>query len=205
MRGLAVLLVLVFACGGSAAADATLLGDASISYRALRTVTVDGRSYSGTVCHRPGQDRHEQEIAGIPEFILLNAASSRGFVVVPGLSTYVEFAFPRLMAELGDPRLRRAPVGQEVVNGVRTTKYRIDYTAGDGSRARGFAWVGAEGVLMRLDGTVDRPGAARPMAIRMELSELRPGPQDPALFELPAGFVKLSPSALAPLLGGKPR
>ena len=203
MRRLILLFAVIFALAWGGAARAALLGDASVSYRAERTVTVNGRSYTGTVFHRPGHDRHEQEIAGIAEVFLLDAAATRGYLVLPGLKSYVEFDFPRLMAELGDRRLRRSPVGQETVNGVRTTKYRVDYTAEDGMHARGFAWVSGQGVLMRLDGTVTREGSARTTAISMELDHVEIGPQDPSLFELPTGFYKLPTSALTSLLGGK--
>jgi len=190
--------MLVLALAGTS--RAALLGDAAVSYAAERTVTVNGNSYSGPVFHIPGHDRHEQEIQGIAEVIILDAAAKQGFLIVPLLKSYVAFGFPKLMAELDDPGLRRAPVGQETVNGVRTTKYRIDHRAADGSHARGFAWVSAQGVLMRIDGTVTR-GSGRPMAIRMELTHLALGPQDPALFEVPAGLVKLPSGALEGLLG----
>lgn len=203
MRRWMVLLSLLLAAASPAAARAALLGDAAIAYSAERTVTVNGRSYSGMVFHMPGRDRHEQEIQGIAEVIILDAAAKRGFLMLPMLRTYVPFAFPELMAELDDPGLRRSPVGHETVNGVRTTKYRIDHTAADGSRARGYAWVSAQGVLMRIDGTVARPGGNKPTAIRMELANLAVGPQDPALFQLPQGLIKLPAGALQSLLGGK--
>lgn len=205
MRGVVVLFAVLLAFTPGGAARAAMLGDASISYRAERTVTVNGRSYTGPVFHRPGQDRHEQEIGGMQEVFLLDDADARGYLVLPGLKSYLEFDFPRLMAKLADPHLRRSPAGEETVNGVRTTKYHLDYTADDGSRAQGFVWVSGEGVLMRLDGTVLREGAARPTSIFMELAHLRPGPQDPGLFEPPAGFYKLPTEALTSLLGGRTR
>ena len=195
-------MALLIAAGAPAASEARLLGDAAIAYSAERTVTLDGHSYTGMVFHIPGHDRHEQSIAGISEVILLDAAQKEGFLLVPLLSVYVPFAFPELMAELDAPDFHRHPVGHETVNGVRTTKYRIDHTAADGSHARGFAWVSAEGVLMRLDGTVARPGY-RPASIRMELANLALGPQDPALFRLPAGLVRLPPDTLQRFFGGQ--
>ncbi len=204
MRRSMLLLALFLALAlGDHPAQARLLGDAAISYSAERTVTVNGRSYTGMVFHIPGHDRHEQEIQGIAEVVILDAAARQGWLVLPGLKSYVEFAFPQLMAELDAPDLRRSPVGEETVNGVRTTKYRIDHVAADGSRARGFAWVSRQDVLMRLDGTVSRPGARHATAIRMELANLAVAPQDPALFELPPGLIKLPSAALQGLLSGR--
>ena len=199
-----LLLWLVLAAAAPAGARAALLGDASIAYSAERTVWVNGKSYSGMVFHIPGRERHEQEIQGVGEVILLDAAAKQGFFVLPGLKSYIPFSFPQLMAELDDPGLRRSPAGQETVNGVRTTKYRIDHRSADGTLAHGFAWLSAQGVLMRIDGTIARAGGSRPMALRMELSKLTLGAQDPGLFQLPAGLVKLPAAALDGLLGGKP-
>jgi hypothetical protein len=184
-------------------ARAAMLGDAALSYSARRTVTVDGHSYSGMVFHVPGHERHEQEIAGMTEVILLDASAKQGVLLLPSIKAYVDFAFPALMAELDDPALRRAPLGQETVNGVMTTKYRIDHTAADGSHARGFAWVSSQGVLMRIEGIFMRPGAARETAINMELAHLKPGPQDRRLFELPAGLLQLPSAALQAFLMGQ--
>jgi hypothetical protein len=204
------LALVAFLAGASMAAPsgiagAAILGDAALSYSARRTVTVDGRSYSGTVFHVPGHDRHEQEIAGIAEVILLDAAAKEGVLLLPLIKAYVDFAFPPLMSELDDPAWRRVPLGREAVNGVRTIKYRIEHTAADGSRVRGFAWVSAEGVLMRIDGMFIRPGAASGTMITMELSHVKPGPQDRRLFELPPGLLQLPSTALQAFLTGAPR
>src|SRR5215472_5843048 len=202
-RVVACLVLLSFAAFLSVRdAAAAMLGDAAISYRAERTVTVNGRSYTGMVFHTPGHDRHEQEIQGIPEVILLDAAAKQGILLLPGLNSYLPFAFPRLMAELDDPSWRRVPQGEEVVNGVRTTKYRVDHTGGDGSRAQGWLWLSAQGVLMRLDGVVTRAGASAGTSIRMELAGLRLGRQDPQLFQIPPGLIKLPSGALEGLLSG---
>ena len=72
-----LLLSLVLVFGAPVAARAALLGDASISYSAERTVTVNGRSYTGMVFHVPGHERHEQEIQEIPEIVILDAATKQ--------------------------------------------------------------------------------------------------------------------------------
>lgn len=204
-RSFVALLLIVLAAGLGIAspAVAAMLGDARVSYRAERTVTVDGRTYTGPLFHIPGHERHEQELWGTKEIFILDAKAAKGWLLVPSFKTYVEFAFPPVMAELDSPDLMRHPVGQETVAGVRTTKYRIDHTAKDGTRAEGFVWVSRDGVLMKLAGTVTRPGM-KPLRIAMQLSHLEEGPQDPSLFELPPGLVKLPADALRPLLGGRP-
>lgn len=204
-RSIVALLLILLAAGiaEAAPAAAAMLGDARVPFRAERTVTINGRIYTGPLFHIPGHERHEQELWGTKEVFILDAKTAQGWLLVPSFKTYVEFAFPPVMAELDSPDLMRRPVGQETINGVRTTKYRVDHTAEDGTRAEGYAWVSRDGVLMKLAGTVTRRGG-KPLRITMELSHLQEGPQDPSLFELPPGLVKLPADALRPLLGGHP-
>lgn len=197
---LTILVVILVPSGRAAAA---MIGDARVSFRAERTVMVNGRTYTGPVFHVPGRERQEQELWGTKEVFILDAAAARGWLIVPSFKTYVEFPFPPVMADLASPDLTREPLGQETVNGVRTTKYRVDHTADDGTRAKGYLWVSRDGVLMKLAGTITRAGT-KPLSITMELSHLEMGPQDPSLFELPPGLVKLPADALDPLLGGGP-
>jgi hypothetical protein len=189
---------------GLAPSRAAMLGDAPVSYRAERTVTIDGKIYSGPVLHRPGHERHEQDLFGMREVFLLDTGAARGYLVLPSVKTYVEFPFPPLMAELDSPDLLQHPAGPETVAGVATTRYRVDHTAQDGSRAEGSLWLSGSGILMKLDVSVTRAHGGRPMAIKMALSHVALGPVDPALFQLPQGMVQLPADALGPLLGGRP-
>ena len=204
MRRSIAWLVVVLACiAPLRSARSAMLGDASVAYSAQRTVTIDGRLYVGMVFHMPGLDRHEQQILGLSEVIILHADSKQGFLVLPEFNGYVAFPFPPLLARFDDRDLRRMPVAHETVNGIHTTKYRVDYVSADGGRARGFVWLSAQGVPMRLDGTVTPSGAARATAIRMELAGVKLGRQDPRLFELPAGFVQLPAAAFDAFFTGK--
>jgi hypothetical protein len=199
-----ILILAISACGAATQGAAAMLGDAKVAFRAERTVTVNGRRYAGILVHSPGHQRHEQDLLGMHEVFLLDIAAARGFLVLPGLKTYVEFPFPALMAELDAPDLVQSPAGEETIAGIRTTKYRVDHRAKDGSRAQGFAWVSRAGILMKLDVEVTRAHGGKPIAIALELSNLQMGPQEPHQFDLPAGYSRLPGDALGPLLGGNP-
>jgi hypothetical protein len=202
MRSLLAILALAL-CAAAPQCHAARLGDASVPYRAERTVTVDGQSYSGPVVSAPGHQRHDQILFGMPEVFLLDNVAAKGFLVLPSLKTYVEFPFPALMAELDAEDLLSDPVGQERVAGLGATKYRVDHTAADGSRAKGYLWLARGGILVKLDVAVTRAHGGRPIQIAMQLSNLVPGPVDPAKFALPQGFTRLPSDALGPLLGAK--
>ena len=195
---LAALVALLLA----APARAGGLFDAPLSYSAARTVTVDGKTYSGRMFHIPGRERHDQELLGMTDIFILDGKQESGFVVLPGLKTMIQFPFPALLAALNNPALEKTPEGEESVDGVATTKYRIDETAPDRTRAAGFAWISRRGVLMKLSGTITAPGGHR-TSIEMALSGLKEGPQSAAIFTPPLGLTVLPATALAPLLGFK--
>jgi hypothetical protein len=201
-RPLLAVLVCLALLAPMGAVRAALLGDASVPFSADRTVTVNGKSYSGRVFAVPGRQRHEQDLFGMREVFILDSAAARGWLVLPSVKTYVEFPFPAVMAELGAPDLRRAPEGQETIHGVRTTRYRIEHVASDGTRVTGHAWVSRTNVLMKFAVAVGKEGG-RTTDVAMELSNLLEEAQDPGLFELPQGFVQLPGNALGPLMGGR--
>lgn len=203
-RWLLFLLVFLVVLARLAPAGAAGLLDARVAFSAERTVTVNGRAYTGRLYHTAGHERHEQDLFGLQEVFILNATAEQGWLLVPSLKTYLEFPFPPAMAALADRNLAKTPAGEEVINGVPTTKYRTSWTAPDGTSAKGFLWLSTHGILMKLDGTVTRPGG-RTLAIGMVLSAVKEGPQNPQLFVLPPGLTKLPVEALAPLLGDNPR
>jgi len=202
-RWLPLLLALAVSAPLAPAGAAGLL-DARVAFSAERTVTVNGRSYTGTLYHTAGRERHEQDLFGLHEVFILDAASAQGWLVVPGLKTYLEFPFPPVMAALADAGLEKTAVGEEAINGIPTTKYRVSRTAPDGTSAKGFLWLSRRGVLMKLDGTITRPGG-NTLALGMELRGLKEGPQNPQLFVLPPGLTRLPVEALAPQLSGNSR
>jgi|SRR5690606_9009779 hypothetical protein len=181
-------------------AGAELLGDAAVPFSADRTVVVDGRRFAGRVYAVPGKQRHEQDVQGLKQVILLRS-DGRGWLLVPNLKSYVEFGWAPVLAELGEEAVLGPAVGREKVAGLETTKYRVEHTARDGTEIDGWLWRTAEGIVMKLDGTI-RPKRGKPASVEMTLSNVRKAPQKGSLFELPQGFVKLPTEALQPLLGG---
>ena len=201
MHRVGVCIVLLLALRVSPAWAADLL-DAPVSFSATRTVTVNGKVYTGPMFHIPGRERHEQTLLGMQEVFLLDDQQSAAMLVMPALKTEVDFPFPPLMSSLLDASLAKTALGEEQVDEVPATKYRVDKTAPDGTRGEGFLWISRRGVLLKLDGTVTAPGGHR-TAIQMALSDVKEAPQSPALFAPPSGFSKLPAEALAPLLGWK--
>jgi hypothetical protein len=198
LRALALLAVLAM----PGIARAQLLGDTQVPFSADRTVVIGDRTFTGKLYARPGYQRHEQDLGGLPQVILLRRDDARGWLVLPSTRSYVEFYFRGVLAELSDPSLLGTAVGQETVAGLKTTKYRIEHTVRDGSTVDGYAWVSKDGIIAKAEGTYTAAKDGKPTPVRMLLSNIRTGPQNAALFEVPQNFVKLPSGALQPLLGG---
>jgi hypothetical protein len=181
-------------------AAAAIVGDASVSYTATRIVTVNGKDYPGKVFHRPGKERHDVDINGIPLTFILDLDDDRGVAILPALMSYVQFPLPPLLSELDRHRLDRKAVGEETIDGMRATKYRIDYVATDGTRGDGFLWLSRDNILLRIEGRIERRGHRKPLVVSMRLTDLRVGPQDGSLFKVPKGLRKIPEEALDLLL-----
>ena len=180
-------------------ADAATLGEAQIGFTADRVLVVDGHSYRGKIWTMPGKERHEQAIQAFRPIFLLRADNPIGEVVLPQLHTTVQFAMPPELRLLRSPKLTKNPAGQETVNGIATTKYRIDETVPEG-HAEGNLWLSRDGIPMKLAGNFTATNG-KVSTIRWELDHVKIGPQPAALFEPPEGYSKLPPEAVAPLLG----
>jgi hypothetical protein len=178
---------------------AATLGEARIGFTADRLLVVDGHSYQGKIWTMPGRERHEQAIQGFRPIFLLRTDKPIGEVVVPQLHTTVQFAMPPELRLLRSPEFTKHPAGEERVNGIATTKYKIDETVPEG-HAEGALWLSRDGIPMKLTGSFTAQNG-RVSTIRWELSHVKIGPQPAALFEAPADYSKLPPEAVAPLLG----
>jgi len=182
-----------------AIAAAATLGEARIGFSADRLLVVDGHSYQGKIWTMPGKERHEQAIQAFRPIFLLRTDNPVGEVVVPQLHTTVQFTMPPEMRLLRSPALTKKPAGEETVNGIATTKYKIEETVPEG-HAEGMLWLSRDGIPMKLAGSFTAQNG-RVSTIRWELSHVKIGPQPAALFEAPPEYSKLPPEAVAPLLG----
>ena len=183
------------------AVGAATLGDAQIGFTADRTLVIDGRTYLGKIWTMPGRERHEQAIQAFRPVFLLRADSPLGEVVLAQLKTIVQFTMPSELRLLGNPQLKKHPIGQETVNGIATTKYAIDESVPEG-RATGTLWLSRDGIPMKLAGSFTGQ-KGKVSSLRWELNHVKIGPQPASLFEAPPGYSKLPPEAVAPLLGLK--
>jgi hypothetical protein len=79
-------------------------------------------------------------------------------------------------------------VGEETINGIKTTKSKVIATKKDGSKFGGFFWTTKDGITVKMD-LLSKEGNNK-IRITNELTNLKVGKLDPALFEIPEGYTK---------------
>jgi uncharacterized protein DUF4412 len=88
-------------------------------------------------------------------------------------------------------------MGEEVMNGVKVTKYKTIATSTDGKKYGGFSWRTKEGISIKSDLLYKEGNEKKRMMT--ELKNLKISRQDPQLFDVPKDFTKFD---MAGMMGG---
>lgn len=176
-----------------------------VAYSAIRTIeTDDQRIAQRYYQHNAMVHRMETELGGEPSVIIMRGDRELMWTVMPAQRMVMELSMLDAATQLaGIPDLAgenqwgsAQSVGREIVNGVATTRWVVRSPPSADERSEGTLWVSDEGILVRMD---MHEGRGR---TRMELSELRVGPQPSSLFEPPADYQRIAPGGAGGLLGG---
>lgn len=171
------------------------------AFSASQNLTVDGVALSARLFHDKGLERRESRVDGLNNLLIIRPDRQEALVVQP--ESKVGMKLPLTDPEVGAvattlSMLSGTVEGTENLSGEAVTRYRVQDIAPDGSGFDGRVWATRDGIYVKLEGRSGGEGAAN---VAMVLSGIRRGPQDPALFEPPAG---LSIMTLDPLEGRVP-
>ncbi|MBK1669269.1 hypothetical protein CKO28_14625 [Rhodovibrio sodomensis] len=177
------------------------------SYKAVELVEVKGgRSMRATVYRDGLRERREMQTQGQTVTIITRPADQELFMLMPGMNAAMKMNYERAMRDLDSGDLQgfdAEPVGEETVNGLATTKYRIAGDNGHGTTFDGYAWVTDDGIRVKLAGTVSfSDGSSSP--IRITLTEVARGDQPNHLFTLPEGTRVMDLSKMPDAMQGGP-
>jgi hypothetical protein len=86
-------------------------------------------------------------------------------------------------------------LGEETIDGYKTTKYKVITRDPDGDQMTGFFWLTEEQIAVRMEMDFEMEGEQTHIVVRLEDIEI--GPLEDSLFEVPPGYTKLE-------LGGIP-
>ncbi len=118
--------------------------------------------------------------------------------LMPSEKMYMEHAMDKNKGN--DPSewdFEETVMGEEVLNGMKVTKYKTIATSTDGKRYGGFSWRTKEGISIKSDLLYKEGNEKKRMMT--ELKNVKIGKQDPKLFEVPEGFTKFD---MAGMMGG---
>lgn len=189
MRRLAVAAIAFMTFAGTQA-EADSLPLPTVDYQATAQVDAAGQSHEVRMRHHEGLFMMEMDAGGLPGKVIIDQEAGTGVMVmtVEGATMVMDLPASQMdMAagyDFGGAEIE--PTGDtETVAGEECEIYRI----GDGSAESpntGTACITEDGILMRLDAML-----ANNASSRMEVRSLERAPQDPSLFAVPAGAMRM--------------
>lgn len=174
------------ALAAPAAAEAPAWLTPKAAYMADTVMESDGRRMTGRVWASGPMERREISMDGQTHTVILRKDRGLSWILMPEQRLYLEqpLGAGATAADrfAGAGHLEREALGQETVNGVPATRYRVRGTAFDGEPFAGELWMTEHEIPVRV---VTGEGAER---VRMELDRLSVGAIDPGRFEIPPGW-----------------
>lgn len=191
--GAAALFLLATLLMAAAPARAAGVPPQRAAYSAEQVVTVNGGTLTASVNHLRGMERRRMTADGLTSLLLIRPDKGKAWQIQPdmGLALELPLSDPEAGPDLSRLwKLDAQPVGKETVAGLPVTKYRVRDAYPEGGGFDGFVWSTADGIYARVDGAATDGG--EPQRVMLELKSIKPGPQDPTLFELPPGLRTMS-------------
>ena len=173
-----------------------------VDYSADYTMETADMAMQGKMYYSPGMERRESEQDGDKSIMIVRHDKKVVWMLMTEQNAYMENPIPKAgnSGDLSAFKLKTTRVGNETMNGVKTTKSKLIMTGPRGQKMGGFIWTSKEGIAVKVDAiAVDKKSKER---FKMELKNLQVGKQDHALFEIPADYTKMDMGGMGKLMGG---
>ena len=203
------MLALTSLCG-ALPAGAMQFTNPQAEYSADKVTQTESVTFEQHVYYTPTKERTEMHGSGknadqMP-IQILRKDNKVMWQVMPSQKMYMEYSLDRPApstmkkepADMTKWDFEETVVGEEVMEGVNVTKYKTIATSTDGKKFGGFSWRTKEGIPLKVD-LLYKQGEEK-HRMTTELHNLKIGPQDPQLFEIPADYTKFD---MAGMMGGK--
>lgn len=150
----------------------------------------------GHIYSAPGKERREMNQSGQKMITIMRQDKKVVWMLMPDQKMYMESPIDtrRQPENLNGYKIEQTPMGTETINGVSTTKGKVIMTDSKGAKMGGFMWTTAEGIVVKTDVIAMDKGSK--MRMKMDLTNLKVGHQDPALFEIPADYTRMDMGAM---------
>jgi len=165
-----------------------------VEYSADSVLETAEVSMKGHVNYTPTRERREMVMgSGGDKMIMITRHDKKvAWTLMPSEKMYMEASIAQAKSkeDLSSYKIEQTVIGPETVNGVSTTKSKIIMTGPKGEKMGGFMWTTKENIVVKMDAiAIDKKQKHR---FKTELTNLKVGKQDPKLFEVPAGYQKMS-------------
>jgi len=165
-----------------------------VEYSADSVLETAEVSMKGHVNYTPTRERREMVMgSGGDKMIMITRHDKKvAWTLMPSEKMYMESSIAQAKSkeDLSSYKIEQTVIGPETVNGVSTTKSKIIMTGPKGEKMGGFMWTTKENIVVKMDAiAIDKKQKHR---FKTELTNLKIGKQDPKLFEVPAGYQKMS-------------
>lgn len=177
-----------------------------VEYSADSVMETAEVSMKGRVHYTPTRERREMVMgSGGDKMITITRHDKKvAWTLMPAEKMYMEMSIAQAGAKnKSDPsqyKIEQTVVGPETVNGVNTTKSKIIMTGPKGEKMGGFMWVTRENIVVKMDAiAVDKKQKHR---FKTELTNLKVGKQDAALFEIPPGYTTMDMGGMGKMMMG---
>ena len=165
-----------------------------VEYSADSVLETAEVSMKGHVNYTPTRERREMVMgSGGDKMIMITRHDKKvAWTLMPSEKMYMEASIAQAKSkeDLSSYKIEQTVIGPETVNGVSTTKSKIIMTGPKGEKMGGFMWTTKDNIVVKMDAiAIDKKQKHR---YKTELTNLKVGKQDPKLFEVPAGYQKMS-------------
>lgn len=169
--------------------------DLKTEYSAASAIQTPKGTQRGQLWRTPTAVRHDLTEDGRTNTLIARLDRKVAWLLVPEQRLAIELGIENFglpVEILTGGGIKQTPVGQETIAGMRTTKVRVEREPKPNANGRfdGHVWTTAEGIIMKIVGSGENQG--RRGDVNMSFSNVKVAHQDPALFELPAGYRRLA-------------
>jgi hypothetical protein len=164
-------------------------------YSAETVVKAQGQAEVVSRTFVGGKDRWRVEVAGQPQATIVRLDRKLMYTLMPASKSYFEMAMseeeasPAYKGQQPEGKVSRRLLGKEAVGGRPARKYEVTLTRPGQKPQVTYEWLSEElGIPLRME--------AADKSWSMECRNVKVGPQDARLFEVPAGYTRLTMPSL---------
>lgn len=165
----------------------------TVEYQADVRIEAGSLVLSGPVQYAPDKERRTLMLQGtsIPaRVMIIRRDKNVGWVLDKQSKSYFAVSLPSMPASesssFSTSPIEKIKIRSETIDGIEATKYRVKFTETKDGQLVGYIWLTPNNIALRFEGEFLHKG--QPAPFRMNLTNLKIGPQPAEVFEVPKDF-----------------